>query len=102
MIKDLIQFLKICMPAGRKVSGNTFTLINRMPMNASFSVPYIAHAIVKANATCSVEECDDGVGKRVTQTDIRNLYSSKKDVTLDAEGVLQRAATMVSEIKTRV
>ena len=95
MVKDLIQYLSICMPAGRKVSGNTFNQINKMPMNPTFSVPYVAHAVIKANATCSEEECEDGVGKKVSQQDIRNLYASKKDACMSAEGVMQRAASIV-------
>ena len=86
------------MPAGRKVSGAMFTAINTMPMNPAFSVPYLAHASIKGNATCPKAECEDSVGKLISGNDVKALHGAKKAVAVEAEGVLQRAADLVSKL----
>ena len=71
LAKDLIAYLNVRMPAGRKVSGDIIDRVGKIPMTPDFCIPHFCNALIKALATCEERDCSDGFAKLIGHSDIQ-------------------------------
>lgn len=97
---ELQEFHKMCVPANRIVSANTFQALADLKLAAKDMPPHFMAAVLKAQALCP-ESYVDSVTKVCTfisKTDINSLSSgSRKIAMLQAEQVLMECRSMAKD-----
>ena len=71
LAKDLIAYLNVRMPAGRKVSGDIIDRVGEIPMTPDFCIPHFCNALITALATCEEKDCTDGFAGLIGPSDIQ-------------------------------
>ena len=99
LAKELIAYLNLRMPAGRKVSGHFIDQVGKIPMTPDFSIPHFANAVIKTCATCDESECMDGFAKFIVQSNVQQLSKKYKAKAFEAEGILVRAKEVIRNVE---
>ena len=88
-VRELVEYLRERMPPGRVVPGKVFITLATLPLSADEMVPRFVCACVKLLGTCN--EDHGGVASVLKDSDLRTIASTKKDLVLTAEQVMNRA-----------
>ncbi len=94
---ELVEHLRVAMPAGRLVSGYFFREVAAIGLPPDELTPRLFVAAVAANATCPQLWCRDKMGVMVTANDLKKLHSKTlKETTLQAEANMQRVRALAA------
>ena len=96
---EMVEFINLRMPAGRKVAGSLFDELAKVPLSADMCLTRLCSAVVKANASCDANFTQDQVGKLVTTGDVKALAGKYREQSIHAEGVIRRTREAVDMSK---
>ena len=77
-VRELVEYLKLKMPAGRIVSGHFLGKCASVNLPPDELVPRFINACVKANATCGSEKTREGVGILINEQEVKSIMTTKK------------------------
>ncbi|CAK0800168.1 unnamed protein product [Prorocentrum cordatum] len=75
-IKDLVQFVSRCAPAGRLVGGYVFETLCKAKLAATEMMPHLVMAVVKAHVNGPPESAQSRMCRFVTRSEIAPLFAS--------------------------
>ena len=97
LTKELINYINVRMPAGRKVSGGFIQTVAQHPLATDSQIVRVLHACIKVNATCPDNACDDKCGRLLTFGDVKLLQVRLKEEANRVEGIITRLRDVVGK-----
>lgn len=97
-LADLHKYYQSFVPTGRVVPISTFSAIVDLKLTPAEMAPYMAVALVKAQASCPESKVQNKVCKFISVGDISALGGPKKKVLKECEGVLRQSRALVKAV----
>ena len=99
-IKDLVQFVSRCAPAGRLVGGYVFETLCKAKLAATEMMPHLVMAVVKARVNGPPESVQSRMCRFVTRPEIASLFASTeaKSKAMAAEKALRHLHSVSRQI----